>query len=138
MMMSTRILSLLVFTSTHYFKVLSFGLQKSSSFAGIHRSLVTRTIPSMNSDSHQSSSVVPVLSPDEQVILDKFRSHQEKAPRLSFAEEVRTLIDQSIGFGSLIDILIASNQCTCDRCPLDQFCAIQWFPYWICCWLQRR
>ena len=43
----------------------------------------------------------PTLSPEEEKMLVSFREHQSKAARMSMAEEVRTLLDQSIGFGVL-------------------------------------
>ena len=43
----------------------------------------------------------PQLTPEEEKMLTSFREHQSKAARLSMAEEVRTLLDQSIGFGVL-------------------------------------
>lgn len=41
------------------------------------------------------------MSPEDEKIVNAFKENQSKAARLSFAEEVRTLIDQSIGFGVL-------------------------------------
>ena len=48
-----------------------------------------------------SNTQQPQLSPEEEKMLTAFREHQSKAARLSMAEEVRTLLDQSIGFGVL-------------------------------------
>lgn len=41
------------------------------------------------------------ISKEDEDLIAKFREHQQKAPRLTMAEEVRTLIDQSIGYGVL-------------------------------------
>ena len=55
----------------------------------------------MTESHHSSSSATPQLSAEEQELLIQFEEHQKNAPRISFAEEVRTLIDQSIGYGVL-------------------------------------
>eukprot|EP01038_Epipyxis_sp_PR26KG_P014195 gene14195-19048_t len=52
-----------------------------------------------SSSSHQSNSVE--LDQSYQQIIEKIKLHQQNVPRLSMAEEVRTLIDQSIGYGVL-------------------------------------
>lgn len=51
------------------------------------------------SSGHQTKSPQEPLSPEVQEIVTKFREHQSTAARLSMAEEVRTLIEQSIGYG---------------------------------------
>lgn len=50
---------------------------------------------------HQApgSSSAPALSPEDEKIITAFREHQAGAARLTMADEVRTLIDQSIGYG---------------------------------------
>lgn len=50
---------------------------------------------------HQAPTDAPVISAEDQKKIDAFREHQAGAKRLSFGEEVRTLIDQSIGYGVL-------------------------------------
>ena len=40
-------------------------------------------------------------TPEQEILLNKIKIHQEKAPRLSMAEEVRTLIANSIKYGVL-------------------------------------
>ena len=54
-----------------------------------------------SSSGHDSSTVGPDLTEQEQQIIQAFRESQQNAPRLSVAEEVRTLIQQSIGYGVL-------------------------------------
>ena len=59
-------------------------------------------LPRLSStSSHDSSSVTPELTEQEQQVIKAFRESQQSAPRLSVAEEVRTLIQQSIGYGVL-------------------------------------
>jgi len=62
-------------------------------------------IKSKDSDSedngHKSNSAVPVLSPEDDQLLQKFRTHQANAAKISIAEEIRTLIENSIGYGVL-------------------------------------
>eukprot|EP01035_Chromulina_nebulosa_P017340 gene17340-22886_t len=53
------------------------------------------------SDGHDSSSITPTISKDDEILITKFKEHQQSAARLSYAEEVRTLISQSIGYGVL-------------------------------------
>ena len=50
---------------------------------------------------HQApgGSTAPPLSPEDEATVAAFRLHQSTAARLSMADEVRTLIDQSIGYG---------------------------------------
>jgi len=50
---------------------------------------------------HMSNMEAPKMTPEEEKLIANFREHQSKAPRLSMATEVRTLIDQSIGYGVL-------------------------------------
>jgi len=50
---------------------------------------------------HQAPTDAPVISAEDQKKIDAFREHQAGAKRLSYGEEVRTLIDQSIGYGVL-------------------------------------
>lgn len=54
------------------------------------------------STGHQSSGMVaPKLSPEEEKMIAAFQEHQKGAARLSMAEEVRTLIDRSLCYGTL-------------------------------------
>ncbi len=55
---------------------------------------------SSKSDGHQSSNMDHISQIDQSLLL-KLRDHEIKANRLSMAEEVKTLIDQSIHFGVL-------------------------------------
>ena len=50
---------------------------------------------------HQApgGSSAPPMSPEDEKIVADFRAHQSTAARLSMADEVRTLIEQSIGYG---------------------------------------
>ena len=50
---------------------------------------------------HLSNMEAPKMTVEEEKIIASFREHQSKAPRLTMAQEVRTLIDQSIGYGVL-------------------------------------
>lgn len=52
------------------------------------------------STGHQPNSDVQ-LSPDDEAKINEFRERQSKVPRPTFAQEVKTLIDQSIGYGVL-------------------------------------
>ena len=49
---------------------------------------------------HKSSSRIE-LSVEDQAILEKIKANEIVAKRLSMAEEIKTLIDQSIGYGTL-------------------------------------
>lgn len=51
-------------------------------------------------DNHESNTVEKLTLKEEEV-LSKFKHDQQQYPRLSFAEEVRTMIDQSAGYGVL-------------------------------------
>lgn len=53
------------------------------------------------STGHMASSSAPKLSPTEEQAMTTFKERQANLKRLSYAEEVRTLLDQSIGFGVL-------------------------------------
>lgn len=54
----------------------------------------------MSDEGHKvSSSIETQLSPEEQQMIARLQEQQSKAPKLTFAEEVRTLIDQSLHFG---------------------------------------
>lgn len=59
----------------------------------------SRFIVSMSS--HDSGSSAPQLTAEEEKMMINFKKHQESAARLSFAEETRTLIEQSLGYGVL-------------------------------------
>lgn len=50
---------------------------------------------------HQSSAAMPEISAEDQALIDKFREQQSKTPKPSMAENVKTLIDQSLGYGVL-------------------------------------
>jgi hypothetical protein len=50
---------------------------------------------------HLSSSSMPKISEEDEKLIAKFREHQSTAARPTMAEDVRTLIDQSIGYGVL-------------------------------------
>lgn len=50
----------------------------------------------MSSDSGHNYGPGSSLSPDLEKVLTKLKNHQETVPRLSFAEEVRTLIESSL------------------------------------------
>lgn len=49
----------------------------------------------------RSSSQNSSLSAEDEALIAKFRENQANAKKLSFAQEVRTLIDQSLCFGTL-------------------------------------
>lgn len=55
----------------------------------------------MMSTGHMASSGSPKLSPPDEQAMNAFKEKQADLKRLSYAEEVRTLLDQSIGFGVL-------------------------------------
>jgi hypothetical protein len=48
----------------------------------------------MSDSGHQGT--VSEISKEQEVILNNLKAYQDKIPRLSMAEEVRTLIDNSI------------------------------------------
>ena len=50
---------------------------------------------------HQTNMKMPELSPEDMKLVNKFRDHQTNAARLTNAEEVRTLIEYSNGYGVL-------------------------------------
>jgi hypothetical protein len=56
----------------------------------------------LSATGHDSSSAAaPEFTEAEQAIIAKFREQQQAQPRLTVAEEVRTLVQQSIGYGVL-------------------------------------
>ena len=67
---------------------------RTSAVAGLTRSF-------MSSTGHQSSNAAQPLSKEDELLVERFREHQKGAARISMAEEVRTLIEQSIGYGVL-------------------------------------
>jgi len=54
-----------------------------------------------SSTGHQSPGSAPAVSPEDELIIAKFRENQSKAAKLPMAVEVRSLIDQSICYGTL-------------------------------------
>jgi hypothetical protein len=91
--MISRLTHNVAFKST--FKPLGF---RSALFSSLKSSKSDES----TSTGHQSSNNANFeLSPEEQAILTRFRDHQSSAARLSIAEEVRTLVDQSTGYGVL-------------------------------------
>jgi len=62
---------------------------------------VARQSQRLMSSGHQASSSSPPLSDAEEQTLTAFKDKQAQLKRLSYAEEVKTLLDQSIGFGVL-------------------------------------
>jgi len=42
---------------------------------------------------------VPEISTDDKIVIETLQQHQRSAPKLSVAEEIRTLIENSIGYG---------------------------------------
>lgn len=67
--------------------------------AGVMR--CPRTITRRFAEGHGASSSAPSFSKEEEQLIAAFRENQSKAPRLSVAEEVRTLIEHSSGYGVL-------------------------------------
>lgn len=54
------------------------------------------------SDGHQTAGMAqPTISPEDQKLIEAFQKHQQGAVRLSMAEEVRTLIEKSLFYGTL-------------------------------------
>ena len=77
----------------------AFRTSATSSLARtVDRSL---TLLAKEQTGHMASSVAPQLSPEEEQAVAAFRENQGKAARISFAEEVRTLISKSNHFGVL-------------------------------------
>lgn len=64
-------------------------------------SLMVRSMSSQKGHMYNGDSNAPELSAADQLIINKFVDNQRNAPRITMAEEVRTLIDQSIGYGVL-------------------------------------
>ena len=60
-----------------------------------------RSAPPLRDTGHQapSSSSAPPMSEADALIIKNFQEHQASAKRLTFAEEVRTLIDNSLCYG---------------------------------------
>lgn len=50
---------------------------------------------------HQSTTAMPKLSEEEERLVAKFREQQQKAARPTMAEQVRTLLDRSLCYGTL-------------------------------------
>ena len=65
------------------------------------RSMLLRATEEKKETGHMATGNAPQMTPEEEKMVAAFREHQSKAARLSMAEEVRTLIEQSIGFGVL-------------------------------------
>ena len=63
--------------------------------------VVARKSQRLMSTGHQASSTSPKLSESEELTQTAFKDRQAELKRLSYAEEVKTLLDQSIGFGVL-------------------------------------
>lgn len=61
----------------------------------------TTTGKSEEKDSGHQVGGTPELSDADQTLLTKYREHQQNAARLSISEEVKTLVEQSIGYGVL-------------------------------------
>jgi|AntAceMinimDraft_1070359.scaffolds.fasta_scaffold185830_1 hypothetical protein len=78
------------------------GLRKSFVKSSYFRIVSSTSLSLSESNSgHGSSASAPELSPEDAALVEKFKSHQSAAARISFAEEVRTLIDRSLGYGVL-------------------------------------
>ena len=60
---------------------------------------ITRSLAMKEQTGHMAPSSAPQLSPEEEQAVAAFRENQGKAARISFAEEVRTLIGKSNHFG---------------------------------------
>ena len=50
---------------------------------------------------HQASGAAPQLSPEDTQLVKKLQDHQSKAAKLPIAEDIKTLIENSIGYGVL-------------------------------------
>jgi len=50
---------------------------------------------------HGAPANAPEFTPEEEKLVTAFREHQQAAPKISIAESIRTLIDQSNGYGTL-------------------------------------
>ena len=67
----------------------------------------SRLVRSMTSNTKETghiyngSAKAPEISASDQLVINKFVENQRNVPRISMAEEVRTLINQSIGYGIL-------------------------------------
>eukprot|EP01036_Dinobryon_divergens_P022988 gene22988-31295_t len=112
--MNLFIISCSLFISARYLKVSNslrhFRLTKynslstnklvSSPSTTIRRNLSTKDDSAEKSSGHQVSGAATITKEEEELIT-KFRENQAKAARLSMGVEVRTLIDQSICYGTL-------------------------------------
>lgn len=61
----------------------------------------TRGLVMKEQTGHMAPNNAPQLSPEDEKAIAAFREHQQGAARISFAEEVRTLIDKSNHYGVL-------------------------------------
>eukprot|EP00601_Ochromonadales_sp_CCMP2298_P030457 CAMPEP_0173342996 /NCGR_PEP_ID=MMETSP1144-20121109/10539_1 /TAXON_ID=483371 /ORGANISM="non described non described, Strain CCMP2298" /LENGTH=315 /DNA_ID=CAMNT_0014289695 /DNA_START=65 /DNA_END=1012 /DNA_ORIENTATION=+ len=76
-------------------------LSLSSAFRVARPLLARSKLTLLMSTGHGAPSNAPAMSPEDEKIVAAFRENQSNQKRISFAEEVRTLLDQSIGFGTL-------------------------------------
>jgi hypothetical protein len=72
--------------------------------------------PTQNGHGVPAGSTQPPMSAKDEKIVADFRLHQSTAAKLSMADEVRTLIEQSIGYG-----VISSNSRAYDGYPTGKF-----------------
>ena len=106
--MNLFIISCSLFIGARYLRVSnSFRLSRNfvfsnklTSAATIRRNLSTKDDNAEKSSGHQVSGAA-TISKEEEELITKFRENQAKAARLSMGVEVRTLIDQSICYGTL-------------------------------------
>jgi hypothetical protein len=68
--------------------------------------------PTQNGHGVPAGSTQPPMSAEDEKTVADFRLHQSTAAKLSMADEVRTLIEQSIGYG-----VISSNSRAYDGYP---------------------
>lgn len=70
-------------------------------FKAPHLSRSLRSSTAVFVGGHGAPANAPQFTPEEEKMVAAFREHQQAAPKISFAEAIRTLIDQSNGYGTL-------------------------------------
>lgn len=79
----------------------SQALMSGLSRVGSRMRYASRSLVMKEQMGHGAPANAPQLSPDDEKAIAAFREHQQGAARISFAEEVRTLIDKSNHYGVL-------------------------------------
>jgi|MDTB01.1.fsa_nt_gb putative heme iron utilization protein len=94
----TMSVALIMFVGSLVLMSRSSSAFRTSATSSLTRT-VSRSLSAKEQTGHMAPSTAPQLSPEEEQAVAAFRENQGKAARISFAEEVRTLISKSNHFG---------------------------------------